>query len=190
MTEMAYSIRLAAFALVLLAGCSPHAGTPDISVTRTGARIELRSPQFGFALDLSDGLRAVRWENRVAGRTLELGGGSELEIDLDAAEKRIGITGWKFARAQETDGPPDEEQGFRAGFARLEFDDASWTPVMAPNGDFGPSSGFAWVRRRIRLDDADRGKPIFFTMGGWGLFDFQYLRIFVNGQPVGVRDST
>src|SRR5438552_5923816 len=118
MTEMACSIRLAAvaaLALVLAAGCSPHAGTSDISVTRKGARVELRSPQFVFALDLSDGLRAVRWENRVAGRTLELGGGSELEVDLDAAEKRIRITGWKFARSQETDGPPDEEQGFRAG---------------------------------------------------------------------------
>src|SRR5207249_1075265 len=189
-TAMAYSIRLAVFALLLAAGCSPHVNRPDISVTLTGASVELRSPQFLFALDLSDGVRAMRLQHRVAGRTLALGGGSELEIDLEAAEKRIGITGWKFARSQETDGPPDEETGFRAGFARPEFDDASWTPVMAPNGDFAVRGGFAWVRRRIHLDDADRGKSVFFTMGGWGLFDFEYLRIFVNGRPIGARDRT
>jgi hypothetical protein len=35
-----------------------------------------------FALDATDGLKALRWENRLTGRILELGGGPEVEFDI------------------------------------------------------------------------------------------------------------
>lgn len=132
----------------------------------------------------------MSWENRVAGRTLNLGNGPELEVDLDAAERRIGITGWKFSQTQEMDGPAAEETGLRAGVFKPEFDDSSWTAVMTPNVDIAPRTGYAWVRRKLKLDDSDRGKPIYFTLGGFGLFDFRDMRVFLNGQLIGTREPT
>ena len=62
-------------------------------VSRQGDRVELCSPLFVVRLDTSAGLRAQAWENRVTGRTLQLGRGPELELDIDAAEQRLAITG-------------------------------------------------------------------------------------------------
>jgi hypothetical protein len=44
--------------------------------------MELHSPDFVFRLDTRQGLRAVSWENRLTGRTLDLGRGAELELEL------------------------------------------------------------------------------------------------------------
>jgi hypothetical protein len=60
--------------------------------------------------------------------TLQLGSGSEIEFDVDAAERRIGISGWKFARSQEIDVASGNEAGLRAGFAR---------PDLTMRGDAG-----------------------------------------------------
>ncbi|HTL28555.1 MAG TPA: hypothetical protein VL282_05025, partial [Tepidisphaeraceae bacterium] len=159
-------------------------------VRSEGKKAMLRSPQFVFTLDTSDGLRAVSWENRLAGRSLNLGNGPEFEVDLDAAERRIGITGWKFSRTQDSDGPATEEAGLRAGVFKPEFDDSKWEPVMTPNVDIAPRSGYAWVRRKLKLDDSDRGKSVSFTLGGFGLFDYRQMRVFLNGELIGTRDGT
>src|SRR5437016_4911639 len=98
-------------------------------------RAEIRSPQFVFALDTSDGLRGISWENLALGRKLKLDG-PELEVDLDAADRRIGISGWKFGHADDA--------------ARIDFDDSAWTPVMTPKEE-------GWVRRRVKLEESDRG---------------------------------
>ncbi|NUQ65682.1 MAG: hypothetical protein HUU20_24695 [Pirellulales bacterium] len=52
------------------------------SATVVGNRVVLESPAFRFTLDATDGLRAVSWENRLTGRTLNLGGGPEVELDI------------------------------------------------------------------------------------------------------------
>lgn len=39
-----------------------------------------------FVLDAADGLKALRWENRLTGRILELGGGLEVEFDIGMPE--------------------------------------------------------------------------------------------------------
>ena len=63
-------------------------------VVQRGDQVELHSPFFLFRLDTSAGLRARSWENRLTGREISLGNVTELELDLDAAEQRIGISGW------------------------------------------------------------------------------------------------
>jgi hypothetical protein len=45
-------------------------------------RVTLESPAFTFALDTSDGLSAVSWENRLTGRILNLGNGPEVGLDI------------------------------------------------------------------------------------------------------------
>jgi hypothetical protein len=52
---------------------APQGKTSLIRVDRH--RVRLTAPAFVFTLDIVDGLRAVSWENRLTGRTLELGGG-------------------------------------------------------------------------------------------------------------------
>jgi hypothetical protein len=52
------------------------------SISFKSGRAVLKSPTFEFVLDTRDGLRAVAWTNRLTGRTLNLGGGPEVEFDL------------------------------------------------------------------------------------------------------------
>ncbi|MHB8953218.1 MAG: hypothetical protein ACYC4U_09640 [Pirellulaceae bacterium] len=47
-----------------------------------GTQVTLESPAFAFTLETSDGLRAVAWMNRLTGRNLSLGNGSEVELDI------------------------------------------------------------------------------------------------------------
>ena len=52
------------------------------SVLRTGNKVVLQSPSFSLQLDITDGLHAEMWENRITGRTLAMGHGSEVEFDI------------------------------------------------------------------------------------------------------------
>ena len=54
-----------------------------------GARVTLESPAFAFALDVADSLRAVAWENRLTGRTLNLGNGTEVEFDIGLPDQPL-----------------------------------------------------------------------------------------------------
>jgi hypothetical protein len=58
-------------------------------MVQEGKRFELCSPSFVFRLDTADGLRAHSWENRLTGRTLELGNGPEFEIDIGQPDNRL-----------------------------------------------------------------------------------------------------
>ena len=68
--------------------CSVVFGSPQVhsqqacSVVQQGDRVELHSPCFVFRLDTVAGLRAESWQNRLTGRTIELGDGLELECDI------------------------------------------------------------------------------------------------------------
>ena len=50
-------------------------------------RVTLESPAFAFTLDVTDGLRAVAWTNRLTGRTLDLGNGPEVAFDIGLADQ-------------------------------------------------------------------------------------------------------
>src|SRR5438067_1038657 len=158
---------------------------------RGAVAMEIGAGALTVNLDESDGLCAVSMENHLAQRTLNLGRGTELEAVIDPARRSIGITGWKFAATQAVDGPADNERGFTSGAAGEQFDDSGWSPVMNPNGNgnTAPPPGYAWARRRIRLEQEDRGEPVSFTLGGFGLFDYQRMRVFLNGQLIGERDE-
>ncbi len=56
--------------------------TNPCHVEVVGNRFSLTSPYFVFTLDSTDGLTAVTWENRLTGRKLSLGNGTELEFDI------------------------------------------------------------------------------------------------------------
>lgn len=56
--------------------------TERLSNGNSGGQVTLESPVFAFTLDTADGLRALAWTNRLTGRTLELGHGSEVAFDI------------------------------------------------------------------------------------------------------------
>lgn len=56
--------------------------TIKLIIDTNANRVVLASPAFTFTLDTAAGLRAVAWENRLTGRTLDLGRGPEVEFDL------------------------------------------------------------------------------------------------------------
>ena len=113
--------------------------------------LELRSPQFVYRLDTADGLRGESWENRLTGKTVSLGKGPEVELDFDAAERWIPITGWRTSVSQSRPSATDDDQGFRAGWFWPEFNDSAWRPIMQP------ALRRTRRRERARLDaDQDR----------------------------------
>ncbi len=59
------------------------------TVRRSVTRVELMSPAFAFTLDTADGLRAVAWENRLTGRTLDLGLGPEVGFDIGLPDQPL-----------------------------------------------------------------------------------------------------
>jgi hypothetical protein len=64
-------------------------GERSVCSTRIdGGRVTLESPAFAFTLDTGDGLRAVAWDNRLTGGTLDLGNGPEVEFDRAARPMR------------------------------------------------------------------------------------------------------
>ena len=68
--------------LVPLFSSAAFAAESGSCVVQAGSRLELHSPFFVFTLDTADGLHAVTWENRLTGKTVSLGRGSELDVDL------------------------------------------------------------------------------------------------------------
>ena len=133
---------------------------------------------------------AQSWENRLTGKTVSLGKGPEVELDFDAAEQWIPIGGWRMNVSQNQPSAPDDDQGFRAGYFRPEFNDSAWQPIFQPAWD-GPDDENAqvWTRTKIALPADAKDKPLTLTVGGFSLFDYRYLRAFLNGHEIGVRNA-
>ena len=153
--------------------------------------IILESPDFKYHLDTSSGLRSAYWQNASSGSKIILSG-SELAIDIDCADKRIWICGWRFKCAQEYQTDPDQETGYQSGFYRQHFDDTKWEEMIATSPDHAagiPNFGkwYTWSRTHAFLPEDINGKEISLTLGGYGLFDYRYMRVFINGKCIGIR---
>ena len=93
--------------------------------------------------------------------------------------------GWRFASG---------EQG--ESVTQADFDDSGWQAVRVPHdwaisGPFDPQEngyagklpwrGVAWYRKTFQLDEADRGRRVYFDFDGVMAFP----KVFVNGQQIG-----
>lgn len=141
--------------------------------------LELHSPSFLFRLDTSRGLRAQHFLNRLTGNVVDLGGGPEVELDLDAADRRLYITGWRGKRA--------DSMRLENRHA-LDYDDSSW------NGNVNPAmfwhsgeSRSYWTRTHVFLPADCESMPLKLVLGGLGAYDFRFMRVFVNGRALGSR---
>ncbi len=151
----------------------------------------MRSPSFVFELDTAHGLRATAWINRLTGKKLALGNNPELQLDLDASDRRIPITGWRIIDTGYKPCGPDEEHGYGVKAYLPEHDDTSWsgqTTVLLPSQkESGLFDEYRWARTHVFLPRDAEGKAVTLVLGGFGLFDYRYMRVFVNGQEIAVR---
>ena len=64
-------------------------GPKKCHVVQRGQLAELDSPFFEFRVDTAAGLRAQSWSNLLTGRTLALGNGPELDIDIGLPDQPL-----------------------------------------------------------------------------------------------------
>ncbi len=79
----------------------------------TDKLVTLESPAFLFTLDTSDGLRAVSWENRLTGRTLILGNGPELELDIGLPNQPLKTPRLRVTKLPVSTASPNDEAVFK-----------------------------------------------------------------------------
>ncbi len=156
-------------------------------VVQAGTVVELEAPAFNFKLKTSTGLAAVSWQNKLSGRTIPFATDSELDIDLDAAEDRIWILGWKGTVSDAGTTDCNQDPGYKGGFATPEFDDSKWRGMINLTLGVESSSTFNWGRAPVVIPTSAQGKPLALTLGGFGLFDHRFMRVFLNGHVVGER---
>ncbi|MBN1421761.1 MAG: hypothetical protein JXP34_23510 [Planctomycetes bacterium] len=80
---------------MMLMAMAVLAAAPSCEVAREGTKVELRSPSFVFRLDARDGLRAESWENRRTGKTIALGRGPEIDLDLGEPGGPLETPAWR-----------------------------------------------------------------------------------------------
>lgn len=156
-------------------------------MNRLPRSLVLQSDALGLTLRADTGLSAMACRVGRGGQQLPLAG-PEVEVDLDAAERRLWITGWRGMDGAAGAPPPHAEEGFRRGWQHPECDDAKWYPMLNPTllmGRGGPQ--YYWARAHVFVPADCAGRPLILVVGGIGLFDYRWMRAFVNGHPVATR---
>jgi hypothetical protein len=153
---------------------------PGLSARTDGDLLQIRSAGQALIVDLSRGLRALRWENLKTGTELPLAG-PILEAWLDAAADRLWIPGWSHRASREP------------GLAAPDLDDRAWKKRETPAnlgrwdlGDIGPTDP-VWMRTRLFVPAAWRARRAWLVLGGYGLHDWRRIQVYVNGRPAGKR---
>ena len=152
--------------------------------SKTGVSVE--NEKFRWDLDLQT-FKAIGMANKLTGEYCSLGHGEELAVYLDASDARIELGPWKRTVTSKFAGfgstPPERDPGYEKRYFSLEVDDADWetSPVVLAD-----PSKHVWGRTRFRLPDA-AGRPVHIVLGGHGLNDADWMRIFLNGTEIGTR---
>ena len=160
----------------------------DCQIIRRQGSVSLCTALYRFHLRTYGGLRASSWQNLQTHRRLDLGSGAELQVGLDAAVRRLWIEGWRGTPSQVENSPPHHETGFRQGYWRPEYDDSRWRAAVAPSFFcYKQPHTWYWARTHLFLPDDCRGQDLTLFLGGLGLYDYRYTRVFINGHAAGAR---
>jgi len=165
----------------------------DCTVVDHEGGVTLSSAYFRYSLSLEEELRALSWENLGSGKKLNIADGLEFEVDLDAADTRIWIPGWKVKDTDEGVLDPNLESGFQEGFSQPYLNDSEWDGCQSPVNIESfryRKERYRWARTHAFLPEEDINTPLTLVIGGIGFLDFQYIRIFINGKEVGTRETT
>ena len=83
----------------------------DFGAALEGTTVTLSTPSYRFRLDTAANLRALSWENLLTGHTVDLGRGDECAVELDAADERVWIEGWRIFTTSDCPAELDGDSG-------------------------------------------------------------------------------
>ncbi len=151
--------------------------------------LRIDNQKFSYELDTSESgsLRAVGITNKITGDHFDLGRGDELKLWIDTAISRIEIKNWKQAITAPSDTDPNEDTGFKSGYFHSKVDDELWQRYIIP---LGSQDRYTWARTSFALPPDSAGKPVTIVLGGYGLYDSDWIRVFLNGTEILLRVET
>ena len=153
---------------------------------------ELRLVGPGVALHLSRAgvLRPIRWVDHIRDATRTLDAAEELAALFAGPGRRLWITGWRGATSFVGAVAPDADPGVALGYAERRFDDSGWAGMQSPSHFwYEQDERTRWTRTHVFLAPEARDQPLELVLGGLGLFDFRWMRVFLNGVPIGIREA-
>ncbi len=160
-------------------------------VIERGDELQLIGPAIEVHLDRAADLRPSRWVDRVRDATWNLDASRELSAVVGGSGRRIWITGWRGATSVVGVGAPDDDPGIARGYAEARFDDRGWDGMQSPSHFwYEQDARTRWARTHVFLPLDARGQPLQLVLGGIGLFDFRWMRVFLNGVPIGIREAS
>ena len=191
------------FILSLTAGMNVEGGSGELSspcrVETKGENVIFVHPDFRWELQLANGPEGVLWENLSSGSRVDLNGGEECSLRLSQAKDRIEIYGWKTKITGSRSQTPEAEEGYLAGYHRVEVDDADWKGAGAgfclpsyPCSDTGPGNSkgrYCWLRTQVHLPADAKSTPVYLGLGGYGIYDWGGCLIFLNGTLLAERTT-
>lgn len=111
------------------------------------------------------------------------------EIHVFTETPVMHISGWRSMVGGVAQVAPDEEEGFKAGFAEADFDDSSWyrtsrineVTFCFPTWEGDSYDGYLWYRAEVLIGDLSPNRLLLGSLGerrtlGW--------RVFVNGAEI------
>ena len=137
-------------------------------------------------------LRTVAVTNKITGHTWSLNTNAEARATFAASSSRIEIPVWRYSPGTSHSVDPDEDAGFKQGFHRPDFADTDWqiiecfTSIGEKSDPVQP--GYGWFRTTFELPADAQGQSIGIAVGGYDNEDWQYYRVFVNGEEAGARE--
>ena len=152
---------------------------------KNGSGLRIDNQSFSYELDTSESgrLRAVGITNKITGDHFKLGRRDELRLRIDTAISRMEIKNWRRLPTDPSDTDPDEDTGVKSGHFQCEVDDEQWERYIIPLGSRGR---YTWARTSFALPDS-AGQPVTIVLGGYGLYDSDWMRVFLNGTEVLLR---
>lgn len=160
-------------------------------VSLDGGQLVMSGPSLEVVLATDGRLRPVRWANPARGYSTDLHDAQELVAVLGDAGRRAWIRGWRGTTSVVGACDPDDDPGLHLGYHEPGCDDTTWLGMHTPSHRwYEQDERIRWARTRIALPADARGRPLELVLGGMGLFDFRWMRVFVNGVPLGIRTAT
>ena len=163
------------------------------TVEISGQGASLIHPAFVFALNLSPKLKASEWANRLTGETLNLRKANEFGCSLDASKHRIDITRWRQTAGSPAGCSPNRDEGYKREYYSHFFNDREWDTRPIPQSNdrrhetIKRHDLYQWARTHFVLPADAKGKTCSLILGGYGLFDYAFMRIFLNGTEITTR---
>ena len=140
---------------IIQLACGHASAEPTLTeacrVVQRGKQVDLHSPYFVFRLDTTSGLRAESWENRLTGRTVSLGGGPELEVD-------IGLPGGPVQTPQWQVSGPMVEKGTTGRNSEVAFQLTARQPALSALVTYRWDAEQPILRKLVQITNAGREK--------------------------------